>query len=265
VRYLDFLQGLHEALKPPTYLEIGIRHGDSLALSRARSIGVDPSYSIRAELHAPVALFRTTSDEFFARREPTAPLGTAAAALSFIDGMHLFEFVLRDFVNVERHSEWWSVVVFDDVLPRRVEMASRERTTRAWTGDVYKIRPVLARERPDLVCLTVDTRPTGLLLVIGADRRNTRLAERHDQLVSEWVVPDPQPVPADVLERRDAIAPEELLASDLWDVLRRGRDEGLGRAEGLRAVRDALQGLAEVHAPRGRLRTAAEGLLRQRG
>jgi hypothetical protein len=265
VRYLDFLRGVHEALKPPTYLEIGIRHGDSLALSRARSIGVDPSYAIRTELDAPVALFRTTSDDFFAHPEPTAPLGDGAAALSFIDGMHLFEFVLRDFVNVERHSEWWSVVVFDDVLPRRVEMASRERATRAWTGDVYKIRPVLERERPDLVCLTVDTRPTGLLLVVGADPSNRRLAERHDELVSEWVGPDPQPVPADVLERRGALAPEAVLASDLWRVLREGREGGLGRAEGLRAVRRALHGLVELHEPRGRLRTAAEGLLRQRG
>jgi hypothetical protein len=264
VRYLDFLRGVHEALQPPTYLEIGVRHGDSLALSRSRSVGIDPSYGLRAELEAPVALFRTTSDEYFARDEPTAPLGGAPAALSFIDGMHLFEFVLRDFINVERHSDWWSVVVFDDVLPRRVEMAARERETRAWTGDVYKIRAVLERERPDLICLTVDTRPTGLLLVLGADRTSHRLAERHDALVSEWVVPDPQPVPDAVLERRGALAPRDVLSSRVWDVLRHGRDTGIARPAGLRALRGALEGLVELPEPPGRLRTAAQGLLRQR-
>ena len=263
MRYLDFLRGVHEALKPPTYLEIGIRHGDSLALSRSRSVGIDPSYGIRAELDAPVALFRTTSDEYFARAEPTAPLGGMPAALAFIDGMHLFEFVLRDFINVERHSEWWSVVVFDDVLPWKVEMASRERETRAWTGDVFKIGAVLERERPDLVCLTVGTRPTGLLLVFGADPASGRLAGRFDALVSELVVPDPQPVPDAVLERRGALSPREVLASGVWDVLREGREAGVGRDEGLRAVRRALAGLVELPEPPGRLRAAAGGLLRR--
>lgn len=265
VRYLDFLQGVHRVLEPPTYLEIGVRHGDSLALSRSRSVGIDPAYKIRAELDAPVALFRTTSDEFFAREDPTAPLGGGPAAMSFIDGMHLFEFVLRDFVNVERHSAWWSVIVFDDILPRRVEMAARERETRRWTGDVYKIRTVLERERPDLVLLPVNTQPTGLLLVVGADPSDRRLAARVDELVDEWVVPDPQPVPAEVLERRGTLAPDALLASGLWSVLRDGRERRLGRDEGLRAVRHALQGVVEMPEQRRGLRAAAEGLLRQRG
>ncbi len=264
MHYLDFLHDVHRALEPPTYLEIGIRHGDSLALSRARSVGIDPAYKIKAELVAPVALFRTTSDEFFGRPDPIAPLGGTPAAMSFIDGMHLFEFVLRDFVNVERHSAWWSVIVFDDILPAEVAMAARERETRQWTGDVFKIRAVLERERPDLVLVPVDTEPTGLLLVIGANPADRRLAGRADELVDEWVVPDPQPVPAAVLERRGAAPPEAVLASGLWSVLREGRDRRLGRDEGLRAVRRSLKGVVELPGARRRMRAAAEGLLRQR-
>ena len=49
--------------------------------------------------------------------------------LVFVDGMHLFEFALRDFMNVERHADWWSVIVFDDILPRDVDEAARERHT----------------------------------------------------------------------------------------------------------------------------------------
>ena len=65
VRYLEFLQGLHAALQPPTYLEIGIRRGDSLALSRSSTIGIDPAFSVKAEAPADTALFRETSDEYF--------------------------------------------------------------------------------------------------------------------------------------------------------------------------------------------------------
>jgi hypothetical protein len=41
--------------------------------------------------------------------------------------MHLAEFVVRDFANVERNAEWCSVAVFDDILPRTVEEAGRDR------------------------------------------------------------------------------------------------------------------------------------------
>jgi hypothetical protein len=34
LRYLDFLSVLHERLEPSTYLEVGIRNGNSLALAR---------------------------------------------------------------------------------------------------------------------------------------------------------------------------------------------------------------------------------------
>ena len=34
--------------------------------------------------------------------------------LAFIDGLHLFEFSLRDFMNVEKLAHPGSVVVFDD-------------------------------------------------------------------------------------------------------------------------------------------------------
>jgi hypothetical protein len=237
VRYLDFLKGLHDVLEPPTYLEIGIRHGDSLALARSPSVGVDPAFELRVELPEHTTLFRETSDEYFDRPAPLEPFQGRPAALSFIDGMHLVEYALRDFINVERHSDWSSVVVFDDIFPGSGEIAARKRQTRQWTGDVYKILGILARHRPDLTCLRVDTEPTGLLLVLGLDPENRTLDRRYDEILLETVAPDPQRVPPEVLDRGDAIDPEALLAASFWSLLQEGRDGSVGRRKGLRELR----------------------------
>jgi hypothetical protein len=222
----DFLRGLHERLRPRTYFEIGVGCGHSLALSRCRSIGVDPAFAVDQELNAPVSLVRSTSDAYFARleEEGSAPFGELPIDLGFVDGMHHFEYALRDFIGIERHAAPTSVVAFDDVLPQSAEEAARDRVTIAWTGDVFRIAEALATHRPDLATLVVATEPAGTLLVTRLDPGSRVLAERMDEIVGEQVRPDPQPVPPDVLERANAVPPEEALALGIWDELRAGRD-----------------------------------------
>jgi hypothetical protein len=241
MRYLDFLQRVHETLEPPTYLEIGVRHGDSLALSRSPSIGIDPGFKLRTEPPAGAKLFRQTSDDYFERPKPLRHFAGRPAALAFIDGMHLIDYALRDFVNVERHAHWSSVVVFDDILPRTVDEAARERVTRAWTGDVFKILAILAEHRPDLVCLRVGTEPTGLLLVLGLDPANRTLADRYEDIVVDTVTVDPQEVPDDVLERRGVLDPDAVLGASFWSVLRDGRAADLSRRRGMHRLHRALR------------------------
>jgi hypothetical protein len=241
MKYLAFLERAHERLDPPTYLEIGVRHGDSLALAGNRAIGVDPKPRLRVELGEETRIYRETSDRFFARDRPLRHFDRRRVALSFIDGLHHAEFALRDFINVERLSRWSTAVVFDDIFPRSPVEASRERETRAWTGDVYKVMGALEAHRRDLVIVRVDTQPTGLLLVLGLDPENTVLADRYDEIAGGFVTPDPQDVPADVLERRGALDPEAVLGAAFWDVLRESRGRRIPRDEGVRALRDALR------------------------
>lgn len=242
MHYLDFLAGVHERLRPPTYLEIGVRHGDSLKLARGWAIGVDPQPRLRGlQLAERTRLYKQTSDDFFARPNPLRHFNKHKVSLSFIDGLHHAEFALRDFVNVERLSRWRTIVVFDDVLPRDPEMASRDRETRAWTGDIYKLTDVLATHRPDLTLLRIDTEPTGLLLVLGLDPDNTVLADRYEQIAAELITPDPQPVPAEVLERRGALDPQEVLEAEFWTSLRKSRGEPIERADGVRDLRKAVR------------------------
>jgi len=104
VFYLDFLARFHERLSPRTYLEIGVQQGRSLALSRCTSIGIDPSSVVTKQLHALSSLIASTSDEYFEglARDESAPFGALPIDFAFIDGMHHFEFALRDFIGVER-------------------------------------------------------------------------------------------------------------------------------------------------------------------
>jgi Methyltransferase domain len=239
--YLDFLRRLHEALEPATYLEIGIRNGDSLALAGCRAVGVDPEFELRAELGPETTLFRESSDEYFERAAPLEPLGGKRVDLAFIDGMHLSEFALRDFINVERHCRWTSVVVFDDILPESSEMAARDRRTRAWTGDVFKILGIFDRLRPDLICLRVGTEPTGLLLVLGLDPGSRVLSYGYDRIVEGAVVPDPQELPRDVMERRGVLDPEVVASAPVWALLRDARRRGTARRAGVRELRRAVR------------------------
>ena len=217
--YLDFLPEVHRRLRPRAYLEIGVRWGHSLALSRCRSVGVDPAFGITAELDGDFALFRTTSDEFFSRPDPLAPTGGVPFDLSFIDGLHLFEYSFRDFVFAERHSSARGAIVFDDVLPRSVDEAARERHTQAWTGDVFLMIDVLAEYRPGLVVVPINTQPTGLLMVFGLDPMSTILTENFDEIMAARRRTDPQVVPPDVLDRSLAVPPQRFLESGVLEAL----------------------------------------------
>ena len=165
--------------------------------------------------------------------------------LAFIDGMHWFEFALRDFMNIERLSSPTSVIVFDDMLPRSVEEAARDRVTKFWAGDVFKMQAVLRSYRPDLIAIPVDTVPTGLLIVLRPDARSHELRDRYDAIVADAIRPDPQAVPEAITERRDAVAPDALLASDVWSAIVSARAiEGSAPAPGFEMALRSLDGLA---------------------
>ncbi len=230
--------------RPRGYFEIGTQSGRSLTLSRVPSIAVDPNYLVTSEIDCDLQLVRATSDDFFSRDAPFGRLEHGTVDLAFIDGMHLLEFVLRDFINTEHHMPVSGVIVLDDVLPRTVAEASRQCHTSDWAGDVYKLIPVLQRFRPDLCLVLLDTEPTGVLAVLGLDPASTVLRDKYEEIVGTFVVPDPQQVPAQILERSVAVAPEDLLDSPIWSALIAGRSSD-GRSSGHEEeIRDAVTQVA---------------------
>ncbi|MEJ0070611.1 MAG: class I SAM-dependent methyltransferase [Pseudomonadota bacterium] len=105
--------------------------------------------------------------------------------LAFIDGLHLFEQVLRDFINVERHCSPNAVVAFHDTLPVSAAAAGREEVPGLWCGDVWRILPCLRKWRPDLGLATIPTGPSGLTVATRLDPASRVLDAHYDAIVDE--------------------------------------------------------------------------------
>ena len=248
--YLTVLSDLHQSRRPRTYLEIGVFRGDGLRLASADtlSVGVDPEPVLAVEDEDRWHIEEMTSDDFFAGSRPRELFGSRPVDLVFIDGLHLFEYALRDFFNAERLAGPESLIVLHDVLPIDPVTASRERTTDDWTGDVWKLVLCLLDRRPDLDLSIIDVPPSGLCLVRGVNPEDTTLKCCYEAIVEQYVplgYEEWEARVADVLERTTRTR-----ESGFW-ALRRDLD----------AVRDRLaESAAECASLRGRLaETEARG------
>lgn len=200
----EFLAQLHDTLKPRGYLEIGVQYGTSLALAKCPAIGIDPAPMLQGHVK-DTQLFIMTSDDFFQNN----PLDEEETIdLAFIDGMHLFEYALRDFENIERYANPRTVVVFDDVLPRNQHEAAREQCPGDWTGDVWKVPRMIENFR-ELEVYLVDTEPTGTAVVYGFGQEKDLFsisAHLGGLGLEAW-----ESVPDDVINRVEAVSPEWVL------------------------------------------------------
>jgi Glycosyl transferase family 2 len=187
--YYAWLERFYTGLSPETVIEIGVFDGQSIARARPPTlvIGVDPeprlAYSLTAETH----IFTETSDAFFARGGPDALLAGRPLGVGFIDGLHLYEQALRDFINLERYCGPRSVILFHDTVPLDEATQSRARDTTFHTGDVWKVVPCLRHYRPDLDVFTIATPWTGLTVVTGLDPASRVLADHYDEAVARFI------------------------------------------------------------------------------
>ncbi len=233
VSYLRVLEQLHRELSPVSYLEIGVQRGASLELAQCPAIGVDPSPDINRELPSTTIVLALTSDDFFSRHaEGVTP------DLSFIDGMHLFEYALRDFMNVERRAAPGAVVVLDGVLPNHPAQARRDRQTREWTGDIWRVADVLKRRRSDLFVLPIDAAPAGLLLVAGLDQANRVLWDHYNPIVREAAA-EARP-PPEVIARLEAVDPAGPVFRQVLDALKAARADHCLPHQIVARIREAL-------------------------
>jgi hypothetical protein len=199
--YQDCLRLLHDRQHPRTYLEIGTLHGETLALSQCASIAVDPHFQITQQVvgrKPSLHLFQMTSDEFFCLHSPNDILGSPVQ-LAFLDGMHLFEYLLRNFANTERCCRPDSMIVLHDCIPLDFHMAvrdvndkierSRSRYPNWWAGDVWKLLPILRQYRPNLVIDAFNAPPTGLIVISNLDPQSSILHQHYAEITLSFTSP----------------------------------------------------------------------------
>lgn len=194
MEHYELLHQAHRLLHPRRYLEIGISTGKSLALAGRNTavIGIDPETACNDKLffHSPEtvpSLHKLGSDEFFMQGCYEREWGNLPFDIAFIDGLHLFEQALKDFMNLEKRSMDTSIIFIHDCLPVNLAGAERERRTMVWTGDVWKVIACLKAVRPDLEIVTFPVRPSGLTMVRRLDRNSTVLQDCFNQLVERFM------------------------------------------------------------------------------
>jgi hypothetical protein len=190
--YYAVLERIFERLQPRTYVEIGVFLGRSLQMAKppTLAIGIDPEPRLMAPLAGNHRVFKETSDAFFAGHDLRAEFGGLPVDLAFMDGMHRFEYALRDFANLERCCTRESTILLHDCYPRDRETAERTQTQTFWSGDIWRLVVLLKKYRPDLAIHTLGAPPTGLGVVRNLDPGSRFLAENHERLCEEFLALD---------------------------------------------------------------------------
>jgi hypothetical protein len=131
------------------YLEIGVSSGGTFRdIEIAERTGVDPHFQFDTSevVNESTFCIEKTSDNFFADI-----LVTPTWDAVFIDGLHTFEQVVRDFNNTILRTHPRSVILLDDTWPSDIYSAHPDASAAlrlrreagndspAWHGDVYKI------------------------------------------------------------------------------------------------------------------------------
>lgn len=128
---VDIIQSCIDFIGANTYLEIGVRNGDSFLPIRCNNkIGVD--VHINSFLHGKGNFYEMDSNSFFKYYPHNFDI-------AFIDGDHSYWQSMRDFMNCLVWKNYGGEIILHDCNPTSPEMASKEFGLSAdWCGEVWK-------------------------------------------------------------------------------------------------------------------------------
>jgi hypothetical protein len=169
---LLLIQTLMKQKKLRNYLEIGVFNGHIFFRVKSRfKVAVDPAFKFdRLRKIGKVLLnpfnffnqyFQKTSDVFFAE-DANRVFAEKKIQIALIDGMHEYEFALRDIENTLRHLADDGVIIVHDCNALTRESSSSFSEWKAgpgvgtWNGNIWKTILHLRTLRRDLTVFVLD-------------------------------------------------------------------------------------------------------------
>jgi len=130
-----------------TYLEIGIFDGFTFNQVKCQNkTGVDPGIE---GIVIPQVTHKMTSDDFF-------KICDRKYDIIFIDGLHEYTQVVKDFNNAVDHINDNGYILFHDCNPPDEESQYVPRQTVSWNGDVWKAFILIKEVNPHAYVLDTD-------------------------------------------------------------------------------------------------------------
>lgn len=164
----QIIQKLINAKGFKTYLEIGVFRGKLFFDIKTRyKIAVDPyvkfsrfkllkrSFKYKNSTNLSAQSFKLTSDEFFAKKASFV-FERKPIDICLVDGMHEYEFALRDVENSLKYLSQNGVIVMHDCNPVMKQAAmdfeswKQQGCKTDWNGDVWKAVVHLRSRRNDI-------------------------------------------------------------------------------------------------------------------
>lgn len=139
IHRVDVINTLLKHNQGTSYLEIGVRRGETISQIKANlRVGVDPGLQIEnitpKELKKGLEganFHKITSDDFFKEN-------TEKFDVIFIDGLHVYDQVMKDILNSLNILKEKGFIVVHDCNPTTKKAADRIQTEGVWNGDVWK-------------------------------------------------------------------------------------------------------------------------------
>lgn len=209
---LSVIKALIGQKKMKNYLEIGVFNGHVFfRVPSTSKVAVDPEFrfdgwrklgkTLIDPRNAFNKYFNLTSDDFFATAAPRL-YNNRKIQLALVDGMHEYEFALRDVENTLNFAAEEVVIILHDCNPQTKQAASSFDEWKSanyayqWNGDVWKAIVHLRSQRNDLTCFVLDTdfglgvvvrKPAKQLLPLSTDQIRGLTYLDLDRNRKEWL------------------------------------------------------------------------------
>ncbi len=168
IEYLDYIKKNYHEKGIGSYLEVGVRWGDSLAMAKpdCMAVGVDPNFDLKHDLPSLPKLFSMTSDDFFFQCTDEY---ASSFELVFLDGLHEARQTAKDIWHSLDVLKPGGEILVHDVLPISMTVANPESKSHFWTGNVWQSAYAYCGKNYPLKWEFIDAFPSGLLRLYDID------------------------------------------------------------------------------------------------